>query len=92
MTAPRDSTPAHIWDTLQRLHLCNKTQLAARLGVTRQTLARWIADTEAGQSPGKAASERAAQLLQATLRAAHSDVHAQWQINWDAIATIGGKR
>lgn len=53
MTAPRDSTPAHIWDTLQRLHLCNKTQLAARLGVTRQTLARWIADTEAGQSPAK---------------------------------------
>lgn len=92
MTGTRDTTPAHIWDTLLRLHLCNKTQLAARLGVTRQTLGRWIAATEAGHPPGKAASERAAQLLQATLRAAHSDVHAQWAINWDAIATIGGRR
>lgn len=92
MTTARNTTPAHIWETLMRLHNCNKSQLADRLGVTRQTLARWIADTEAGQPPGKTASQRAAQLMQATLQAARSDVHAQWLINWDAIATIGGKK
>jgi len=86
MTA-RNTTPANVWDALRRLHNCNKTQLAARLGVTQRTLARW----EAGEA-GTDAHRRAADLLQATLRAAEADAHAQWRINWNAIDKIGGRR
>jgi transcriptional regulator with XRE-family HTH domain len=83
----KNTTPANIWDTLRRLHNCNKAELAARLGVTPRTLRRW----EEGEA-GKEAHQRASALLLASLRAAESDVHAQWAINWDRIADIGGRR
>jgi len=90
---PRNSTPRHIWDVLLRLRNANKTQLAASLGVSRQTLSRWIALTEAGEQPGATASRHAADLLQATLRAANdADVYAIPQINWNAVHKIGGRR
>lgn len=92
MTAP-NSTPAHIWDVLRRLLNANKTQLAERLGITPKTLRTWEAMTEAGNSPGTKAERAASELLIATLRAAnHADTHAQWQINWAAIHTIGGRK
>lgn len=93
MTTPRNSTPRHVWDALRRLRNCNKQQLAAALGVSSRTLARWTAATEAGTSPGAAAERAASDLLIATLRAANeADVHAQWRINWPAIGTIAGRR
>lgn len=92
MTSPQNRAPAHIWDTLQRLLNCNKTQLATRLDVSTQTLRRWTDLTEAGTSPGKDAEARAAELLQTTLRQAHSDVHAQWRLNWQAIHSIAGRK
>lgn len=89
----RNAPPAHVWDALRRLLQCNKTELAARLGVAPRTLRHWEALTEQGESAGKAAEERASQLMVATLRAARdADVHAQWAINWDAVARIGGRR
>ena len=83
----RNTTPANVWDTLRRLLNCNKTQLAARLGVTARTLHRW----EHGEA-GAEAHRRAADLMQTTLRAADCDQHAQWRLNWDAIDKIGGRR
>jgi len=84
----RDTTPANIWEALRRLLNCNKTQLAARLGVTARTLHRW----EHGEA-GAVAHRRAADLLQATLRAAdNADTLAQWRINWQAVDKIGGRR
>lgn len=84
----RNTTPANIWEVLRRLHQCNKAQLAARLGVTARTLRRW----EEGEA-GADAYRRAADLLQATLRAAgDADTLAQWRINWDAIERIAGKK
>lgn len=91
MTSPRNHAPADIWETLQRLRACNKTELAAALGVSRHTLRRWM-DEDATGSAGKTAHERAAMLLQATLRAANADTHAQWAINWQAIDRIGGRK
>jgi transposase len=92
MTA-RNTPPANIWQTLRRVLNCNKQELAAHLGVNRHTLTRWEAATEAeGDSAGKAANEAAARLLQETLRAANSDVHAQWALNWSAIRSIAGKK
>lgn len=87
----KNTTPANIWDTLRRLLNCNRSELAERLGVTPRTLRRWEDDDATG-SAGKTAHERAAMLLQSTLRAANCDQHAQWAINWDAIYSIGGKR
>jgi len=73
------SNPAHVWEALRRLRACNKQQLAAALGVTRQTLARWEAETATGGSAGEAAEARASDLLIATLRAAQgADSLAQW--------------
>lgn len=92
MTSARNRPPRHIWETLMRLRAANKSQLADTLGVNRHTLARWITATESGESPGKNAEERAAQLLRATLHAANSDVHAQWAVDWDRLKTVGGKR
>lgn len=89
--AERNNAPANIWQALLRLRQCNKGELAAALGVSRHTLKRWMDDDATG-SAGKTAHERAAMLLQSTLRAANCDQHAQWAINWDDIATIGGKR
>jgi len=89
----KNHAPAHIWEALRRLRSCNKQQLAAALGVSRHTLSRWEAATEAGDSPGTAAYAKASALLIATLRAANdADTLAQWQINWTAIDTVGGKR
>ena len=69
----RNKAPAHVWQALIRLRACNKQQLAAALGVNRHTLARWITATETGDDPGDNATERAADLLSATLCAAGID-------------------
>jgi len=75
----RDTNPAHIWEALRRLRQCNKSELAAALGVSRQTLARWEDATATGGSAGAAAEARASDLLIATLRAAQgADSLAQW--------------
>jgi len=93
MTARKNAPPADIWKALRRLRDCNKQELAAALGISRHTLSRWEAATEAGDSPGTAAYAKASALLIATLRAAKdADSLAQWQINWTAIDTVGGKR
>lgn len=87
------TTPANVWQALRRLRACNKQQLATALGISRHTLHRWEQMTEAGDSPGKAAEQAASELLIATLRAANgADVHAQWRINWDRLATIGDRK
>lgn len=91
MTAPRNTAPKGVWETLRRLLQCNKQQLAERLGVSDTTLRAWERADETG-SAGKTAHERAALLMQATLRAAGADMHAQLNINWQAIATIGGRK
>jgi len=89
----RNGAPTHIWEALRRLRSCNKQQLAAALGVSRHTLTRWEAATEAGDSPGTAAYAKASALLIATLRAANeADSLAQWRIDWNQIDTVGGKR
>ena len=70
----RNTQPANIWDVLRRLLRCNRQQLAARLGVSSRTLARW----ESGE-PGPDAELRASRLLIAVLRSAKSaDEYAQW--------------
>lgn len=87
MSAARNTPPANVWEALRRLLNCNKAQLAAHLGVTPKTLARWEAE-----GAGKNGHEKAATLLQKTLDEAECLPLAQWVINWPAIRTIGGKR
>jgi len=87
MTGNRNTTPADIWDVLRRLHLCNRQQLAARLGVTARTLRRW----EQGEA-GATAYRAAADLLQASLRAAKdADTLAQWRIDLDQLRDVAGR-
>lgn len=69
MTA-KNTTPATVWEALRRLLNCNKQQLAARLGVTRQTLHEWEKMTDADEPISDNARRAAAELLTATLRAA----------------------
>lgn len=64
-TTRRNAPPANLLEALRRLLDCNRNELAARLGVSRQTLHRW----ERGQIPGPGAA-RVAELLQTTLGAA----------------------
>lgn len=64
-TTRRNAPPANALEALRRLLDCNRQQLAARLGVSRQTLHRW----ERGKIPGPGAA-RVAELLQTTLGAA----------------------
>jgi len=92
MSARKNCAPANVWDALRRLRNCNKGQLAAALGVTRQTLSRWEALEANGENAGEDAHHRAAQLMQATLMACDAQVHAMPQINWDAVSRIGGRR
>jgi len=66
----KDSTPATVWEALRRLLQCNKQQLAARLGVSRQTLREWENLTGNGDQIEGNARRAAAELLTATLRAA----------------------
>ena len=82
----RNTPPADIWETLMRLRACNKQELAAAMGVSRHTLARWMRD-EAGAN----AHARAAALLQQTLADAGALQHA-WPVDWSRIATVAGKR
>ena len=92
MKAQRNTPPANVWEALRRLRNCNKGELAEALGVSRHTLQRWERENAETGGNGKAAAQAASDLLTATLRAAgHSDVLAQWSINWDAIRSIGGK-
>lgn len=68
----RNTTPATEWQALRRLLNCNKQQLAARLGITRQTLRVWEDATDRGEPASDNARRAAAELLQATLRAANN--------------------
>lgn len=82
----RNTPPADAFDVLRRLYNCNWNQLAARLGVTPQTLREWRKD-----SPGKNGCMRMADLCQTALRTAEAD----WMplsIDYGRIATIHGKR
>jgi len=93
MTAAKNAPPKHVFEALRRLRNCNKQELAAALGVSRHTLTRWEQLAELGEPVSKTAAQSCSNLLIATLKAAdHADVMAQWQINWDAIATIGKRR
>jgi len=93
MSSAKNAPPQHIFEALRRLRACNKQQLAAALGVSRHTLTRWEQLAESGKPLSKTAAQTCSILLIDTLRAAdHADVMAQWTINWDAIATIGGRR
>jgi DNA-binding transcriptional regulator YiaG len=89
--AERNAPPVDIWHALQRLLNCNKTQLAAHLGVTPRTLRRWMDLSEQGENPGATATRHASDLLRATLSAAKADTHAL-PVNWDRISTIAGRR
>lgn len=66
----KNTTPATVWEVLRRLLQCNKQQLAARLGVSRQTLREWENLTGNGDQIEGNARRAAAELLTATLRAA----------------------
>lgn len=66
----RNAPPRHVWEALRRLLRCNRQQLAERMDVSPRTLRRWEAQTEAGESPGRAAEDAASRLLIDTLRAA----------------------
>ena len=86
MSAPRNTPPADAYDVLRRLYACNWNQLAERLGVSPQTLREWRKEGH-----GKNGAMRLQNLMETGLRASHSE----WlllQTNWDAIATIRGKR
>jgi DNA-binding XRE family transcriptional regulator len=67
-TTRRNAPPANLLEALRRLLDCNRNELAARLGVSRQTLHRW----ERGQIPGPGRA-RVAELMRATLAAAQAD-------------------
>ena len=82
----RNTPPTDAFEVLKRLHNCNWSQLAERLGVTPQTLRQW----RAGDG-GKNAAMRMQHLMEASLRAADAD----WlllQTNWQNVRTIRGKR
>lgn len=64
----RNRPPKDIFEALQRLLACNKTELAARLGVTPRTVQRWKNEGEASDPDSKAA-EITARLMIATLTA-----------------------
>ena len=66
----KNTTPATVWEALRRLLNCNKQQLAARLGVTRQTLRIWEEMTGDDEPLSDNARRAAAELLTATLRTA----------------------
>jgi len=84
----RNTYPANTYDLLRRALNCNRTQLAAHLGVTPKTLRAW--ETEGG---GKNAAARVAQLWGKILRQSNSDwLEVSQIINFDAIHSIGGKR
>lgn len=67
---PKNTTPATIWQALRRLLNCNRTQLAARLGITPRTLHNWEHSTDEGEQLTDRARDAAAELLTASLRAA----------------------
>jgi len=93
LSSAKNAPPKNIFEALRRIRACNKQQLAAALGVSRHTLTRWEQLAELGEPLSKTAAQSCSALLIATLRAAdHADVMAQWSIDWDAIATIGGRR
>lgn len=82
----RDTLPADVFDLLKRLLNCNWAQLAARLGVTPQTLKRWRTD-----GLGANGAEKCQLLMHSIMMASNTD----WlllQTNWSNVRTIGGKR
>ena len=66
----KNTPPANVWEALRRLLNCNKQQLAARMGITRQTLRIWEDMTRNGEPIEGNARRAAHELLTATLRAA----------------------
>lgn len=80
------------WDLLKKMRKCNWQTLAKDLGVSPQTLKSWRDLGEQGYSAGKNADLRAHQLFHATLAQHNCEWISLHNINWDAIATIGGRK
>jgi DNA-binding XRE family transcriptional regulator len=68
---PRNRPPANEFEMLRRMLLCNKAQLAARIGVTPQTLWNWEQITAAGGRQSENTRRAVAELLRTTLRASN---------------------
>jgi len=84
----RNTFPANQYDLLRRALNCNKSQLAAHLGVSSKTLRTW--ETEGG---GANAAARVAQLWGIILRQSQTEwLEVSQVINFNAIQSIGGKR
>lgn len=71
MAAPKDTTPRHMLDLLQRVFACNKGQLAARLGINPATLSGWLKAMDAGQELSPEARLKMDAALRSALRAAN---------------------
>lgn len=83
----KNRAPATVWEALRRLRDCNRQELAAALGISRHTLARWEDAAARNEQLPEGARERAASLLIATLRAADgADALAQWGRDWHPAA------
>jgi hypothetical protein len=72
--------PADPWEALLRLYDCNRSELAARLGVTARTLRRWQDADAEGSGAGLDAHNRAADLLKIALHQAQALDLAQERI------------
>jgi len=84
----RDSYPEDQYDLLQRALNCNKTQLAARLGVSPKTLKSWR-----DHGGGANAAARVAQLWGVILRRSGTEwLEVSQVINFANVRSIGGKR
>ncbi len=79
--------PVDQYDWLRRLHICNWTELAKRLGVTPATLKRW----RSGEH-GANCVKRCQDLMMETLRGADDCVWLLLPVSWENVATIGGRR
>jgi DNA-binding transcriptional regulator YiaG len=68
----RNRAPANEFELMRRMLLCNKAQLAARLGVTPQTLWNWEQITAAGGQQSENTRRAVAELMRTTLRASNN--------------------
>ena len=62
------TTPNNPWEVLMRLKMCSKTELAAELDGTRQTLANWIKGLRAGRLTSPRDMAKTRKLLDKTLK------------------------